>query len=278
MFTVEKDVILLKYTDLHTHTIFSDGAYTVEELVKLAAKEGLAAVGISDHSFTEFDQRYCMKANRLDEYIKEIRRVQELYKDRIEVYAGLEYDGYSELDGSVRFDYLIGSCHYIKAPDGSYHSVDHALSEHWHAINEYFNCDPIAYARTYFETYEARTRAHRPDILGHYDLVSKFNVVGPDNPEYRKMSVEALESCLKITPVIELNTKPLVKGWKDETFPGTFLLKEIFRLNGKIILSSDFHGAEKLGGWFVEGTELLKSIGFKSMIVIRKGKLEEAGI
>ena len=270
--------MLLKYTDLHTHTIFSDGAYTVEKLVQLAIEADLAAIGISDHSFTEFDQRYCMKSNKLDEYVKEVRQVQELYKDRIEVYAGLEYDGYSELDGLERFDYLIGSCHYIKAPDGSYHSVDHARGEHWDTINQHFNSDPIAYARTYFETYEARTRAHRPDILGHYDVVSKFNAMGPDDPAYRKMSVEALESCLKITPVIELNTKPIVKAWKDETFPGNFLLKEIYKLNGKIILSSDFHGAEQLGGWFDEATEMLKNIGFKSMILMRKGKLEEVGI
>ena len=268
----------MKYTNLHTHTVFSDGKYTAEELVELAIEKGLPAIGISDHSFTEFDQRYCMKDGRIPEYLAEVKRVKEKYRHQIEVYAGLELDGYSEMENREEFDYLIGSCHYIRAQDGSYHSVDHAYDEHWNAINRYFDGDPIAYARTYFETYEVRTRAHRPDILGHFDVITKFKAVGPEEPAYRKMSVEALEACLKITPVVELNTKPVVRQWKEEPFPGLFLLKELLRLGGKIILSSDFHGPEGLTGWFDEGKELLKEVGFKSMIVLRDGKFEEIGI
>ena len=67
----------MNYTDLHTHTVFSDGKYTVEELVQLAMEKGMPAIGISDHSFTVFDQRYCMKDGRIPEYLAEIRRVQE---------------------------------------------------------------------------------------------------------------------------------------------------------------------------------------------------------
>ena len=268
----------MRYSDLHTHTVFSDGKHTVEELVQMAIQIGMPAVGISDHSFTVFDQRYCMKDGRIDEYLAEIRRVQAKYQDRIEVCAGLEYDGYSELESREGFDYLIGSCHYIRVYDGTYHSVDHAYDEHWDPIKGYFNGDPVPYARAYFDTYEARTRAHRPDILGHFDLVTKFNAIGPESPEYRKMSVEALEACLQITPVIELNTKPIVRQWKNEPFPGPFLLKEVLRLGGKVILSGDFHGPEPLTGWFAEGEELLRSVGFKSMVVMRNGKLEEIGI
>ena len=263
---------------LHTHTVFSDGKYTVEELVRLAMENGLTAIGISDHSFTRFDQRYCMKDGRIPEYLTEIRRVGEKYRGQIEVCAGLELDGYSEMVDREKFDYLIGSCHYIRAADGSYHSVDHAYDEHWGAINQHFGGDVFSYARTYFETYEARTRAHQPDILGHFDLVTKFGAIGPEDAAYRKMSVEALEACLKITPVVELNTKPIVRAWKNEPFPGPFLLKEILRLGGKIILSSDFHGPEQLTGWFDEGTELLKELGFGAVVVMRGGKLEEVGI
>ncbi len=266
------------YVDLHTHTVFSDGKYTVEELVQLAVDQSLSAVGIADHSFTEFDQRYCMKAGRIAEYLAEIRRVKAIYRGQIEVYAGLEYDGYSELSGREEFDYLIGDCHYIRTQDGTYHSVDHAYDEHREVIDRYFAGNSLAYARTYFETYEARTRAHRPDILGHFDLVTKFGMVRSENQSYRKMAVEALEACLKITPVVELNTKPIVKRWKESPFPEPFLLKAVLDLGGKVILSSDFHGPEQLAGWFDEGTELLKELGFRSMVVIQDGKLEEVGI
>jgi len=268
----------LRYTDVHTHSVFSDGKYTVEELVRLAVEKKLSAIGIADHSFTEFDRRYCMKDGRIREYLDEIRRVKELYQDRIEVYAGLEYDGYSELDNPEEFDYLIGSCHYIRARDGSYHSVDHAHQEHWDVIDEYFEGDPVSYARAYFDTYVERTKAHRPDILGHFDLVTKFGAVGPENEAYRGMAVEALEACLQITPVVEMNTKSVVRGWKDEPFPGPFLLERVLQFGGKIILSSDFHGPESLAGWFDEGTALLKKLGFRSMVIMSGGKLKEIGI
>lgn len=273
-----KKVAVMNYTNLHTHTVFSDGKYTVEELVQLALRNGLPAIGISDHSFTEFDQRYCMKPGRIGEYLAEIRRVREKYRGQIEVYAGLEWDGYSELPERDEFDYLIGSCHYVRAADGSYHSVDHARDEHWDAINQHFGGDPIAYARTYFDTYEARTRVNRPDILGHFDIVTKFGAVGPEDVSYRKMSVEALEACLQVTPVVELNTKPIVRAWKNEPFPGPFLLKQVLDFGGKVILSSDFHGPEQLTGWFDEGTALLKGLGFRTIVVMRGGKLEEVGI
>lgn len=37
------------YADLHSHTINSDGTYTVEEIVKLAKEKGLKVLAITDH-------------------------------------------------------------------------------------------------------------------------------------------------------------------------------------------------------------------------------------
>mgnify|MGYP000008082065 CR=1 FL=1 len=43
----------VKYIDLHTHTVHSDGALRPEELVKKASELGLAAIAISDHENTD---------------------------------------------------------------------------------------------------------------------------------------------------------------------------------------------------------------------------------
>ena len=64
-------------------TTFSDGVSTVEQTVVEAIQQGLVSVGISDHSFTDFDQCYCMRQERLQEYCCEVRRVRNLYKDRL---------------------------------------------------------------------------------------------------------------------------------------------------------------------------------------------------
>ena len=267
----------MRYSDLHTHTTFSDGRNSIEEVVKGAIDKGLVSIGISDHSFTPFDLRYCMKEGREGEYLAEIARVRDQYRDQIEVYAGLEYDGYSELENRESFDYLIGDCHYIKTWDG-YHSVDHAKDEQWAAIEAYFDSDPMAYARAYYETYVERTQVHRPDVLGHFDVVTKHGFVDEESPIYRKMAAEALAACLKVTPIVEVNTGSVIRKWKDRPFPAFFLLGEICALGGSILFSSDSHCSNTLGGWFDQGVELAKAVGFDSMIVLRAGTFAEIGI
>ena len=40
----------MKYCDLHTHSIFSDGTFTPAELIEGAQKAGLAAIALTDHN------------------------------------------------------------------------------------------------------------------------------------------------------------------------------------------------------------------------------------
>jgi len=38
--------------DLHTHTSYSDGTFTPDELMKLAVERGLTTVAVTDHDTT----------------------------------------------------------------------------------------------------------------------------------------------------------------------------------------------------------------------------------
>ena len=268
---------MMRYSDFHTHTTFSDGIHSVEEMVQGAIAKNMSAIGISDHSFTDFDQRYCIKEDRIPEYLAEIRRVREKYAEKIEVYAGLEYDGYTELKNREQYDYLIGDCHYVKTFDG-YHSVDHAKKEQWEAIETYFGGDAIAYSRAYFETCVQCTAAHKPDILGHFDLSAKFGFVNEEDPTYHKMAIEAMLACLEVTPVVEMNTGAISRGVRKNPYPAAFLLPEVLHHGGKIILSSDAHRLENLSFWFDEAVELLKAHGFNSIVQLRGGQFEEVSI
>ncbi len=40
----------MKYCDLHTHSIYSDGSYTPSEIVSLAKSKGLCAIALTDHN------------------------------------------------------------------------------------------------------------------------------------------------------------------------------------------------------------------------------------
>lgn len=43
----------MKYADLHLHTVFSDGTYTPDELIRESKKAGLSAIAVVDHDTVE---------------------------------------------------------------------------------------------------------------------------------------------------------------------------------------------------------------------------------
>ena len=263
--------------DLHTHTVFSDGSHTMEEMVRAALERNFESIGFSDHSYTPFDLTYCMPIRRLEEYHAEIRRLKEQYAWVIDVYAGLECDGYTVLTDRERYDYVIGDCHYIRLGE-RYFSVDHDRDDHRKTIEDWFGGDSLAYARAYFDTYVERMRICRPDILGHFDLAAKYGMMDEENPAYRRPATDALMTCLEVTPIVEMNSGAVARGLRREMYPNRFLLREILFNGGKILLSGDAHSCDKLGFAFDAALEVLREIGFRSVVMLRSGGFEDVGI
>ena len=77
----------MRYSDLHTHTVFSDGICTMEEMVRAAAEKGLISIGISDHSYTDFDLRYCIREEQLPAYHAQLQRLKAAYAECATVLA-----------------------------------------------------------------------------------------------------------------------------------------------------------------------------------------------
>ncbi len=247
------------YSDLHIHTTFSDGKNTVEETVLCAIERGMAVIGISDHGYTEFDGRYCIKKEDIPRYKAEVRKIRAKYGDRITVLCGIEADAAAPLDDREDYDYVIGDCHYIKC-GGEYYSVDGAREWQRELIDSKFGADSDRFARAYFENYAEKVCALHPDILGHFDLLAKFSFT-PVTEGYVSCAVSALRECLKVTPYIELNTGAIARGYRSEPYPAPFLLREAANCGGKIVLASDSHKNENITFWFDEACRLLLSNG-----------------
>lgn len=261
-------------SDFHTHTTFSDGRDTMEAMVQRAIELNFHSLGISDHSCTPFDLRYCMPDGVLPSYHAELRRLKEKYAGQIELYAGLEWDGFAELPDRENYDYLLGDCHYVKVGE-RYHSVDHAREEHFCTIHDCFAGNALAYVRAYYDTYVACTRQNRPDILGHFDLVRKFEAVSVDDPKYQGLAKDAMAACLEVTPIVELNMNPLARKLRTTPYPEDFLLRFIREQGGKMMLCSDAHSTQQLGGYFDEGRQHLRAAGFRSVVTLRGGCFTE---
>ena len=75
-------------SNLHTHTTFCDGKNTPEEMVISAIQKGFYSLGFSAHAYAPYGLEYCMRDE--EGYIKEIARLKEKYKDKIEIYLGAD--------------------------------------------------------------------------------------------------------------------------------------------------------------------------------------------
>ena len=74
-------------TDLHMHTLFSDGADSAEDMVLEAIRKGFRCIGFSDHSHLDWDE--CgMSRENTEAYRKDIERLKVLYTARIRILCG----------------------------------------------------------------------------------------------------------------------------------------------------------------------------------------------
>ena len=233
--------------DLHCHTVLCDGKSTAEEMVLAAIERGLATIGISEHGYTAFDHSYCLSLGKTEEYKAEMRRLKEKYSGKIEVLTGIELDALSDLDTSD-YDYVIGSAHYVKCGE-KYLPVDLSPSEFEQICREYFDGDYYAFAEEYYRTV-ASLASRQIDVVGHIDLITKFNegnrLFDMENPRYVKAAKSAIDTLLPLKIPFEINTGAISRGYRTEPYPAKSLRDYIKQKGGTLILSSDAHAKENL--------------------------------
>jgi histidinol-phosphatase (PHP family) len=268
--------------DLHMHTTYCDGANSAEEMVLSAIDKGLDTVGISGHSYTWFDESYCMSKEGSEKYIAEVNALKEKYSDRIRVLLGIERELYAEISNEP-FDYVIGSCHYISA-DGDFFDVDSALQDFMDGVNKHFEGDVMAAAEHYYEQVSGIIQATDCDIIGHFDLITKFNEKEPfldiEDERYVSAWKKAVDSLFDdaaarykegrrnrletlglieagYKPVFEINTGAMAKGYRTSPYPSEDQIDYIKKRGGVLLLNSDSHRTDTICFAFDDYSSLL---------------------
>lgn len=241
----------MMYSDLHTHTTFSDGKNTPEEMVLSAIEKGLKTIGIADHSFTWFDSGYCMKVEEIPSYIEEIGRLKEKYRDKIEVLCGIEQDLYSP-KVSYKFDYVIGSVHYIKLQD-EYITIDLTAQRLKDAAEKYFGGDIYPLIEEYYRAVGTVAEETGADIIGHFDLVTKFQEKEPlfDKKDERYINAwkSAVDKLIKADIPFEINYGAISRGYRTTPYPSKDIMDYIIKKGGRFIYSSDSHSADAIANF-----------------------------
>ncbi len=234
--------------DFHVHTLFSDGKNTPEEMVEAALEKGMTAIGFSDHSYAPCDLDCCIAKERMEEYREAITRLKARYKGRIEVYCGIEQEYYS-WDLAPGFDYVIGSVHYVMK-DGRYVSVDHTPDRLREGAGALFGGDMMALCEAYYENVGDVARKWDAGIVGHFDLVTKFNegdaLFDTNDPRYVRAWQRAADRLLAAGKRFEINFGAMFRGYRSTPYPARPIRDYLAARGARFILSSDAHQREAL--------------------------------
>ncbi|MBR5507712.1 MAG: histidinol-phosphatase [Clostridia bacterium] len=262
----------------HTHTTFCDGDSSPEEIALYAIDRGFDAIGFSGHGNTPFDLRYCMAD--VEGYKSDIRRIKEKYKNKIQIYLGVEEDAFNPMNPRGDFDYIIGSSHYF-CVDSKYYPID-SNAQYFEKCVEAFDNDVLKLAETYYETFCGYIEKRKPDIIGHFDLITKFDEIGVmrflNNEKYFEIAQKYTKEALKNDIIFEVNTGAIIRGLRKDPYPHQRLLHIIKRSGGKVMLSSDSHSPDTLDAHFDEAKRILSDIGFDGVYVLYDNEFKKERI
>ena len=249
-------------SNAHTHTSLCDGQNTPAEMAAAAYEMGFKSLGFSGHSYCPAED-YGMKPPALAAYCAEIRALQEVYSGRMRIYLGLELDSLSEKPEEA-FDYLIGSVHDVVAGDGRVWTVDESPEKTAAGILAFGGAEN--YWRGYFAGMEEMLERREVNIVGHFDLVCKYNAGGRFFDEglaaYRELAERVLRRYCR-EYVFEINTGAMFRGYLQRPYPD-YWLWEVLRQEGAwVMVNSDAHSVRGLAYGLAEMRRRAREFGLK---------------
>lgn len=263
---------------VHTHSTFCDGKNSLAEMARAAFEAGAVSFGASGHAHTPIpeDEGGVLPVD-MTAYRREVLRLREEYAGRMDVLLGIEVDNCADVSAEG-FDYWIGSAHRLKGPDGQFYIVDWDAEILSDCRDRIYGGDGCAMAKAYYAEVR-RMAAMRPTILGHLDIVTKFNETGAffdeEDPRYRAAALEALHAADPKETLLEINTGAMSRGYRTVPYPALFLLKEWREMGGKTILTADAHNAETIVYGYAQAAELARAAGFRRSVLLTLAGREE---
>jgi len=157
--------------DLHIHSIYSDGACTVDEIARRAKERGMKVIAIVDHSL---EHRRGMDEGKAKKRQSEIEEAKAKYN--IEILSGIECGILPEGEiilPNFEFDLVVASIHDLLTVDEYYYRIEMCLKKF----------------------------GDRVDVIGHLHS-EMFGISGRD---YVK-DVELIDLLVETDTAIEINT------------------------------------------------------------------------
>lgn len=253
--------------DFHMHTSFSSDCESApREMIEAAIQKGLKTICITDHNDKDFPHPELFDEEEpfvfdADEYFETLLKLQEEYKNKIDVRIGVEIgmqehlvSYYRDFVAAKPYDFVIASMHIIHGMDPYY--------------PEYFEgkSDEEGYRETFLETIRMLKLYDDFDVLGHIDYIVRYGKTREQAYSYKKYADyidEILKTVIQKGKGIELNTAGLKYGL-GFAHPHPDILRRYRELGGEILtVGADGHKPEHVAYEFEKVSSLLKACGFK---------------
>lgn len=274
--------------NLHTHSTYSDGKSSPSEIVEEARRQGLQAIGFSEHGPLPFPTCFAIPRDKMQSYVNEIRNLQKENHDTIEVLCALEMDyitnstyNFAETKNQYGLDYIIGGLHLVGQsadPDELWFTDGPDYKTYDQGLERFFGNDIRRAVRRFYDQTNEMIENEQFDIIAHFDKIKMHNrerFFHEDEQWYRDMTLETLDLIKQKGLIMEVNTRGIYKKRCDTLFPSPWILKEAYAMKIPAIISTDAHHYSEISYCFEEASAALKQAGYKSIAAPCRGSWTE---
>lgn len=262
--------------NLHSHTEFCDGRAAMSEMAKAAYEAGFDTWGTSPHSPICCPSGANMKADDVNAYIAESKRLKTHYEGKMRILTGMEIDyvscdfgPHTDYFKSLPLDYRIGSVHFVRTQDGKPVDVDGPAERFVKYLESEYKGDLRYVAETYFSMELEMLDAGGFDIIGHLDKIGDNGSYVwqelEDQPWYAELVEKVIAKAVEKGVIIEINTKKFDSG--NRFFPAERWWRLLKKYNAKLILSTDAHYPSKVNSGYDSAFQRLLKSGMVQQIV-----------
>jgi histidinol-phosphatase (PHP family) len=245
-------------------------------VVQAAVDAGFTTYGLSEHS-PRFQPEHLYPEERdlvpadlmtlFRRYVDTAFALRERHAAELELLVGFETEalpvnGWAEkmreLRRSAAFDYIVGSVHSIGDTwiDLNVETSERAAEQNggWEALRA-----------LYFDRLAELVATLKPEIVGHVDLIRRFEAPSFRFGEHALAHAErVLEAALASGSALEVNAAPVRRGF-GPAYPGPQVLARARVMGVPVTLGDDSHGPDGVGVGLDACLEAIASAGYREV-------------
>ena len=241
--------------EMHMHTPLCKHARgEPEDYAAVAERRGLKGIVVPCHNPTNdgWSPGVRMSEAEFDDYVAMVARAQGAWAGRVDVRLGIESDyvpgmepWLEKLHTIARFHHVLGSVH----P----HLRDYR--------ERYYDGDPEAFQRTYFEHLAMAAETGLFDTISHPDLVKNTEPAEWHVDRAMDFIGPCLDRIAATGTAMELNTSGL-DSVVAEMSPSLSILEEMRQRRIPVVMGADAHDPPRVAANFEDALDALNSVGY----------------